>query len=304
MFDSSWHNASQDRSRARLLNELGLAPFLQRCQIIELGELPLHCELYHHHPDAPTIIFLPGIGTYSQLYCELLSRMSDQGFNMVAVDLRGHGYSGGERGGYRVAEVIEDIQQLIDHLQQDYQGPFGLFGCSIGSKLGLAITEQEPRIEALLCHTLFLAEIPPDIWHAMGWGSLYFSNLFTPNLKINLRAFVDIDNLLQYNPLGKYADKDPLLVWDYPVYTLHSVYSYSSQILKCSLERPCAIIIGSDDQVLNTDYTRKLVERSAQLFDLMVIKDGSHMLPFDHIDDTLQASSEWFHQAFEQRRST
>ncbi|MCW9053930.1 MAG: lysophospholipase [Motiliproteus sp.] len=300
MFDSSFQNPAQDRLRSRLLKELGLAPFLKRCEIFELGDLPLHCEIYHHHPNAPTIIFLPGIGTYSQLYCELLSRMSDQGFNMIAVDIRGHGFSGGERGGYTVPQIVEDIQGLLDHLQDHYSGPFGLFGCSIGSKLALSIAEQDPRIDALLCHTLFLAEIPPDIWHSMGWSGLYFSNLFTPNLKVNLRSFVDIDTLLQYNPMEKYADQDPLLVWDYPVYTLHSVYSYSSKILKESLQRPCAIIIGSKDDVLTPGYTRRLIERSKQHFDLIEIEDGSHMLPFDHIDDTLQASSEWFHQAFEQ----
>ena len=291
--------AKQHRLRERILNELGLMPYLSRCEVIELGDLPLHCELYQYSPEAPTIIFLPGIGTYSQLYCELLARMSDQGLNIVAVDLRGHGCSGGQRGGYKVSEVIADIQQLLDHLQQRFRGPFGLFGCSIGARLGLAVAEQDTRIDALLCHTLFLAELPPDIWHLMGWNSLYFSNLFTPHFKVNLRSFVDIDNLLKYNPMGKYADQDPLLVWDYPVYTLHSTYSYPSRILKEPLSTSsAAIIIGDKDEVLTLDYTQNLIARSVHPFDLIVIEEGSHMLPFDHINETLQASCEWFHSAF------
>ncbi len=298
MLDSSTRSPTQDRLRSRILLELGLTPYLQRNEIIELGGLPIHCELYEYDPSAPTIIFLPGIGTYSELYCELLARMSDQGFNMISVDIRGHGYSGGDRGGYKVDEVIADIQLVIDYLQQRFSGPIGLFGCSIGSRLALAVAEQEPRIDALLCHTLFLAEIPPDIWHSMGWSGLSLSNMFTPYLKVNMRTFVDIDTLLKYNPMRKYAEGDPLLVWDYPIYTLHSVYTYSSQVLKQPLNIPAAIIVGSEDDVLNTSYTKKIVEKSIQPFELMVIEGGSHMLPFDHIDDTLEASSQWFHRAF------
>jgi len=295
----SWQTVKQDKLRNRLFDKLGLTPYLQHCEVIEIGELPIHCELYQYSPDAPTIVFIPGIGTYSQLYCELLSRMSDRGFNLVAIDIRGHGCSGGQRGGYRVGEVVADVKQLLDHLQKRFQGPFGLYGCSIGSKLGLAIAEQESRIEALLCHTLFLTELPPDLWHFMGWNSLYFSNLFTPQLKVNLRLFVDIDNLLKTNPMGKYAERDPLLVWDYPVYTLHSTYSYPSRILEQPLPaNSSAIIIGGRDEILSLNYTRKLIERSVQPFDLLVIEEGSHMLPFDHIDDTLQASCDWFHSAF------
>ncbi|MEH6624973.1 MAG: alpha/beta fold hydrolase [Motiliproteus sp.] len=298
MLDSSSRPTKHDRLRSRILRELGLTPFLERGENIELGGLPLHCELYEYDPAAPTIIFLPGIGTYSQLYCELLSRMSDRGFNMIAVDIRGHGFSGGERGGYKVDEVIADVQLVIDYLQQRFSGPIGLYGCSIGSRLALAVAEVEPRIEALLCHTLFLAEVPPDVWHSMGWSGLSLSNMFTPYLKVNMRTFVDIDTLLQHNPMGKYADNDPILVWDYPIYTLHSVYTYPSQILTEPLNIPSAIIVGSEDDVLNTSYTKKIVENSAQPFELIVIEGGSHMLPFDHIDDTLEASCQWFLQAF------
>lgn len=294
----SWQNAQQDRRRRRVLHKLGLTPYLARCEVLEFGELPLHCELYQHAPDAPTIIFLPGIGTYSQLYCELLSRMSERGFNILAVDVRGHGFSGGPRGGYRVNEVIADIQQLLDRLQSRFGGPFGIYGCSIGSKLGLAVAERDSRIQALLCHTLFLNELPPDIFHMIGWNSLFFSNLFTPQLKVNLRLFVDIDNLLKYNPMGRYADHDPVLVWDYPVYTLHSIYSYPSRILRQSLAVPAAIITGDKDEILTLEYTRKLINRSVQPFELIVIKDGSHMLPFDHIEETLEASCDWFARAF------
>ncbi len=298
MFDASHPTYMQDERRYYHYEQLGLIPHLRRRQIVDLGELPIHCELYEYDSHAPTLLFIPGIGTYSELYCELLARLCDEGFNIMAVDLRGHGYSGGIRGQYRVDEVVDDLCQVIDYLEQHFDGPIGLFGCSIGARLGLAAAEREPRIQALLCHTLFLAELPPDLWHSVGWSSLQFSSLFAPFMRVNFRNFVNVEDLLKYNPMGQLADKDPLLVWNYPISTLHSVYSHSSDVLEQSLGIPAAIIIGSNDEVIRLEYIERIRQKSSQAFDLIVIEDGSHMLPFDHIDDTLEASSAWFQQAF------
>ncbi|OMH30264.1 alpha/beta hydrolase [Motiliproteus sp. MSK22-1] len=301
MFDSNPGSKDAklaERIRYRRFEELGLTPYLEQRQIIDMGDLPIHCELYEYDVQAPTILFIPGIGTYSELYCELLARLSRQGFNLLAVDLRGHGYSGGDRGKYTVDQVVEDIQLVIDYVASHYQGPVGLFGCSIGARLALAVAEQDSRIKALLCHTLFLSEIPPDIWHALGWNSLQFANWFTPGMKVNFRTFVNVESLLKHNPMGQLADKDPLLVWDYPVSTLYSLYSKPSSVLRRKLDTPSAIIIGSNDDIIPLDYTQRLIRRSKHPFELIVIEGGSHMLPFDHIEDTLNATGQWFKQAF------
>ena len=301
MFDST--PSSKDaklagRIRYRRFEELGLIPYLEQRRVIDIGELPIHCELYEFDLKAPTILFIPGIGTYSELYCELLARLSAQGFNVLAVDLRGHGYSGGDRGFYTVDQIVDDIKLVLDYIENHYQDPIGLFGCSIGARLALAVTENDSRINALLCHTLFLSELPPDIWHSVGWSSLQFANWFTPSMKVNFRTFVDVDSLMKHNPMGLLADKDPLLVWDYPVSTLYSLYSKPSCILRSKLDTPSAIIIGSNDDVIPLDYTQRIVERSKQPFKLIVIEGGSHMLPFDHIEDTLNAAGNWFKETF------
>jgi alpha-beta hydrolase superfamily lysophospholipase len=92
-----------DSFRELLRDGLGIQEILQRREVLRIeGEPPIHCELYEHHRTAPTVLFLPGLGTYSELYAELLAGVCDQGFNVVGVDPRGHGYSGGERGFYSI----------------------------------------------------------------------------------------------------------------------------------------------------------------------------------------------------------
>lgn len=286
----------QDPIRLRNYKKLGFDRFLTERESLSIGELPLHCDLYRFSEDAPCILFLPGIGTYVELYCELLSKLSQQGFNVIAMDLRGHGYSGGSRGKYRIEEVVKDAQQVIDQLSEHLSGPWALFGSSMGARLALAINEADERIHSLLCHTLFLAERPPNFWHHFGWSSLSFSNLFFPDMKIDFRTFVDIDRLLINSPMGDMADEDPLLVWDYPVSTLHSVFSTHCQILKRPLNNPAAILVGSEDEVLPLSYIQQLIRDSKQPFELIEIAGGSHMLPFERINDTLCAASSWFKQ--------
>ena len=297
--DSTEQRSAQ---RQQVFEQLGLIPYLKRRQILRLTDLPLHCELYRHSHDAPWILFIPGIGTYSELYCEMLAKLSEQGFNCLSIDLPGHGYSGGKRGDYRLDTLLQQFGEVLDHLEQHYPGPIALFGCSIGSRIGLALAEADTRIRALMCHTLFLHELPPDLFHSLGWQALSLNSWLMPWMEVDFRTFIDIDSLLEHNPMGEFARHDSLLTWNYPIGTLDSVYSASSRILDQSLNIPSAIIVGERDEVLPPSYIKHLVERSAQPFDLFEVSDAAHMLPFDQIDTTVQTVADWFDEVLYERR--
>ncbi|WP_165840039.1 alpha/beta fold hydrolase [Motiliproteus coralliicola] len=281
-------------NRRKIYQQLGLLEYLQHRQLLQVGELPLHCELYPAQPNDPWILFIPGIGTYSELYCEMLHKLSLCGFNCLSIDLPGHGYSGGSRGNYRLETLIPQLSQLLDQLEQEHSGPIGVFGCSIGSRIGLALAEQDPRVRALMCHTLFVNEVPPDMLHQFGWQALSFNRWFMPWAEVDFRSFIDIDNLLNHNPMGEFARVDERLVWQYPISTLDSVYNARSRITEAELEIPSAIIVGERDEVLTPSYTRRLIRNSRQPFDLFEIEGGCHMLPFEHIDTTVETVADWF----------
>ena len=284
--------------RRKIYQQLGLTPYLEQRQLLELFALPLHCEYYLYDDDAPWLLFIPGIGTYSELYCEMLCKLSQQGYNCISVDLPGHGYSGGPRGSYRLDTLVEQLRGVIDHLEQHYSGPVGVFGCSIGSRIGLALAEADPRVQALMCHTLFLKELPPDMFHSLGWQSLSINRLFMPWAEVDFRTFIDIDNLLSHNPMGEFARHDSKLVWNYPIATLDSVYSASSAIVQQPLDIPAAIIVGEHDDILPPSYIHQLIDQCEQPFDLYEVSDAAHMLPFDQVDITVETVAEWFDEQF------
>ncbi len=284
------------RTRRRIFRKLGLAPYLEHRELFQVGDLPIHCELYRYAKSAPTILFLPGIGTYSELYCEFLSGLSRLGFNVIGVDLRGHGYSGGRRGEYSIQQVVADISLVLDAVEEELTGPIGLFGCSIGARLGLAAAEADPRIRSLICHTLFLAELPPDLVHLIGWSTLPMSVFCLPDIKVNFRTFVDVDALLRHNPLGDYIDQDELLVWNYPLQTLNSVFNAPSQAYYRQQPFASAILIGGQDEVLSPFYMKQLIALASHPFDYLEVPGASHMLPFDHIQETQQHCRTWFNR--------
>lgn len=284
--------------------QLGLTPYLERREILTLGKIPLHGELYEYCPEAPCILFVPGIGTYSALYAESLSKLSDKGFNVLSIDLRGHGESGGKRGQYRVSEVVDDLQLALDYLSARYHDQIGVLGCSIGSRLGLALSEADSRVRSLFCHTLFLAEIPPNLSHFIGWQQLALTSLWWPNFLIDFRTFIDISEFLYHNPIGQFANHDDLMVWHYPVGTLHSVFSERTNILRKRLCIPSALLVGENDPIIRSAYIKRLIKRSAQHFELYELKGEGHLLPLEAVDAWVDVSSEWFSKTLLTKRTS
>ena len=283
---------SQQRQQG--LDEIGIAPYLVFRETFDVGELPIHCEVYPaEDPDQPVVLFIPGIGTYSELYAGFLHRLSGCGYNVVGIDPRGHGYSGGPRGLYSINQVVNDIQLVIDALRRRYRGPLILFGSSFGARLALAVAESAAAIDLLVCHTLFLNERPPDMLHRLGWNWVQFNSMIFPWMPVDFRQFIDVKSLLGDTPLADFAENDERMVWRYPLTTLGSVYGASSQVLQKPIGVPALVVVGEHDQIISATYLRGLVDHSASPFDLQIIPKAGHMLPFFNIEETLQSVDGW-----------
>lgn len=287
---------TQEERRVILMDVIKIQPFIENRKILKVGDVPIHCELYESAKDDPVIVFIPGIGTYSEMYCEFLSKLSSWGFNVVGVDLRGHGYSGGNRGDYTVSEVVSDLSQVVDLLSETLNSRIGFFGCSIGAPLARACAEKDSRIKALLCHTLFLSEFPPDFFTFSGWNMLHMSRLFLPDFKIDFRSFIDVDALLSGNVFADFIDYDSLIVWDYSVKTLSDIYSDRTQLIDKKMDFKAAILTGENDQIIHPDYMRYIIEKMTHPFELIVIPKAMHMLPFLHVKETVLATRDWFRE--------
>ena len=265
--------------REQLRQVLGNKPYLAHRTTFKVGNLPVHCEFYKYSSRAPVILFLPGIGTYAELYAEMLYQISENGFNVIAVDLPGHGYSGGKRGIYTVDTVTESISRVIDTLVPHTPGPIGIYGYSIGALLAVATAEQEERIKAVLCGTLLATEIPPDIFHFFGWQWTESSAVLFPYEKLPLSLIVNYDRLLANHPASKLITQDPMLILDYPFKTLASLFGHKAGIMRRTFPFKMAIVHGDEDEVLPLDYSRRVISQAKQPIELICIPEGKHMIP-------------------------
>lgn len=91
-------------------------------------------------PARGVVVIVHGIRDYALRYGDFARQLSQQGFAVFAQDLRGHGYSGGQRQRFdSMAEMVADVDLVVHEAQQQYPGvPLFVYGHSLG---GLITTE-------------------------------------------------------------------------------------------------------------------------------------------------------------------
>lgn len=99
--------------------------------------------------DAPTILMIHGLGGSHQGLLALARALSD--WQVVLIDLPGHGRSAGFTGGYSIGLMANFINQYIEQMPTR---PVAVFGHSFGSLLCLAGASLQPDLyqSMILCN--------------------------------------------------------------------------------------------------------------------------------------------------------
>ncbi|HHY84333.1 MAG TPA: alpha/beta fold hydrolase [Verrucomicrobia bacterium] len=102
---------------------------------------------------APVLIICHGAGEFKEHYFELCEYLSERGVACLAMDMRGHGESDGERYFVRIDDWVHDIRAAIDLLETmpDVDSRrIAAFGLSSGGTAVLEAAILDPRIRALV----------------------------------------------------------------------------------------------------------------------------------------------------------
>jgi alpha-beta hydrolase superfamily lysophospholipase len=110
------------------------------------------------HPDAAvqaTIVMVHGIGGHSGLFAPAVQALVPQGYEIYALDLRGHGRSPGQRGYINAwVEFREDLRlflQEIDRQRSNCACPRFLWGHSLGGTIALDyVLRSSDRLQGLI----------------------------------------------------------------------------------------------------------------------------------------------------------
>jgi alpha-beta hydrolase superfamily lysophospholipase len=84
-------------------------------------------------PPRAALVIVHGLGEHAGRHDGVASQLAARGFDVHAYDQRGHGRSGGPRGGLpRSDALLADLALVIDRLRKRWPGPLVLVGHSMG----------------------------------------------------------------------------------------------------------------------------------------------------------------------------
>src|SRR5260221_631614 len=102
---------------------------------------------------APALIICHGAGDFKENYFELCEFLADKGIASLALDMHGHGASGGARFHVNISDWVSDVQaaiQFLTHHPNIDPNKIGAFGISSGGTAILEAALIEPSLKALV----------------------------------------------------------------------------------------------------------------------------------------------------------
>ena len=101
----------------------------------------------------PAVVVCHGAGEFKENYIELCEHLARSGVGSAAIDMHGHGESGGKRGYVQMREWVADIRATLDAIEKDRRidgSRLGAFGLSSGGTAILEAAVQDSRLRALV----------------------------------------------------------------------------------------------------------------------------------------------------------
>ncbi len=196
-----------------------------------------------------TIIYLHGVGDCMIGGIPLARFFFDNGYSVLLYDQRQHGQSGGVFCTYGYYEKY-DVQTAIDWLQKERRGPghdrIAVFGTSMGAAIAIQAAAIEPRVRAVIAEASFtnLKDIITDYQRRiikMPWHFLRNAALSRTQAIANFR--------------GRHVS--PL-----------------EDIRRLSI--PVLFLHGTDDSLVNVEYSKQLFEAANEPKRLVLIDGADH----------------------------
>ncbi|MBV8812948.1 MAG: lysophospholipase [Verrucomicrobia bacterium] len=199
-----------------------------------------------------SILLVPGLGEQSGRYLHVGDFFRQAGFEVIAIDLRGHGRSAGPRGYVeRYGDFLDDARAAISLAKAH---PLLVLGHSFGGQLALALaSRKEPNIAGYITSAPWLGlTSPPAAW-LVGLGAL--SNIFVPKHRFATGLESKAMSTDQAH-LDSLADLDLDHCW-ITARAYFEITAEARRLLKHpSANAPVLIAHGDVDQVTSTEAAR------------------------------------------------
>lgn len=262
--------------------------------------------VYEKEPAAPVIVFVHGTGFYGIYFHEFLSALKEMGYNVISVDLKGHGDSDGVRGDFSVPEIIQNLADTVVFARSRYHEHIGFIGTSQGGIFGLHAAAKEIGVKSYIWHCAAILTEPES------------EAIIVPRCRLIKRIFLFTDNFISYeanwarrikvpiwvylNKKGLFQDplylamleKDSFFVENYSLRALHSLLTEPLAKPIEDITVPVMILHPEDDRIFPVEYIRSVYQRLATKKDFVVLPRAGHMVMAENPAACLPAIDRWF----------
>jgi acylglycerol lipase len=194
------------------------------------------------------VVVVHGLKDDSDRYAGFAHALTQHGYAVHALDLRGHGDSGGDRVWVdRFGDYVEDLSRFVERVQKEEPGqPLFLFGHSMGGAVVTLYTlTRHPKAQGLVLSGAALKADAPLLLR----GSVHFLSVVAPKLAV----FELKDELFCRDPKVVAAMKTDPLIYDGngPARTASEVLNAIADIRARSsqLTMPVLAMHGTADRV-------------------------------------------------------
>ena len=264
----------------------------------------INLDVYPSDKDKPVVIFFTGIANYARFYYLFLALLSERGFNVVAVDRPGHGFSDGQRGDCTVEDMRDLMPLVIERVKEKFNDRIGLFGSSLGGITTFYLLPEIEGIKSAICHNWLYPGESADESKWLLNIILKTLNHFVPKMTIPIRKLIDQKKVLELSE-SKYLTEFYMNIKDDPLYcqglSLRSVVSYfggyKPENSYKDIDIPVLGLIPALEKVLPFETSMSWWKMAGlKEENIKIIPDAKHMIFHDKPLESLELVSDWFNK--------
>ncbi len=260
--------------------------------LLAVGEVGrVHVDVYPARGTARgTVVFVGGLSNHALGSASFEHQLSLRGWNVVGVDLRGHGRSSGRRGDFTIPMMLEDIAAAGAYAKDRFGGAVAVMGSSLGGFYALCAANAIDGFEVAVSHWIYLPNEPITKQDARMRPIALLLDKLVPNLRLPTKQVANWDGVCEDPMLRQKCFDDPLMAWKYSARALASGFRYDPPRPLTKLRLPHLVLIGEQDTMTPMPYTRKIYEQLVGDKEWVVIPEAGHMGGLvEHQDEVLDA---------------
>lgn len=278
-----------------MIDELGFPDILHyfESELIDSGNLKLNVDIHTVDKDAPTLVFVPGTSVYGLCYAELLYEIGHRGYNIVAMDPRGHGRSEGSRGDYTIKELMKDVKNVVKFAKAKFNNKVSLMGSSQGGIVCFYLAAQDIEVDSIICQNF--ADLQWSETHTIarypklakiGQPLIKFAGSLLPNVKVSTLSYLDLKSIKikYFGNLHNFIVDDPFAITKISLRAAKSLVKAKMAKPVEEIKTPIFVFQGTSDIVFPVVYTQKLYERLTCPKQIKLYESCDHAIMVENVD--------------------